>query len=297
MVDRTLLTALFLHVSEQAATCLVVPLLCDKTTLSAVSSQEMRTVGFTDLDGKLVVSALPPQHPGGGVAGSRSSMPNKRQLSSRLASSFRATRLVSGGGGRATKDSAAIPGAEGPGGAENVPSPKNPASSAPAPVHGSGSGRSLDIVEAATAAAAAAATTKATVTPTARPPLGRPSLGRAAFAPFSRPPRTATAVQSKVDSSGNGGGGRRQVQRHHARGGFSARWVAAGRARRREASGGGDCSRASGRGGAAAWGIGSRRAYVSSPASPASPTMIGRARLMSSPFASAAAEQRAFSLR
>ncbi|CAN0008980.1 unnamed protein product, partial [Scytosiphon promiscuus] len=61
--------------------------------------EEMRITGFTDLDGKVIVKALPPQHPGAGVPGggggaARGKLPtsHKRQLSSRLVSSFRGTR-------------------------------------------------------------------------------------------------------------------------------------------------------------------------------------------------------------
>lgn len=58
----------------------------------------MRTVGFTDLDGKIIVSALPPQHPGGAGGGGRSSMAKKQQLATKLVSSFRTARLATAGG-------------------------------------------------------------------------------------------------------------------------------------------------------------------------------------------------------
>lgn len=261
----------------------------------------MRTVGFTDLDGKLVVSALPPQHPGGraggivsalppqhpgGAAGGSSSLTaNKRQFSSRLASSLRATRLVSGGGGSgAGKDSAAVA-AEGAGGAENVPPSGRTSSRAAARSLGSKSGLSvgsiggcsLDIVEAATAAAAAAATTQVPATPTARPPLGRRNFSRPTFSSSSRPWRT---VHSNIDSSS---GGVKEQHHPHVLGRISARWVAAGRARRRNS-----------RGGARSAVI--RGGLRSSPSTPAPPMMTGPGESRSAPFA-AASERRAFSLR
>ena len=249
----------------------------------------MRTVGFTDLDGNLVVSALPPQHPGGGAGGKGSSTANKRQLSWRLPSSFRAARQVTGGGnGGGNGDGNG--GGHGGGGTENVPPAKKTASAGP--TRGVGSA-SLDIVEAATAAAAAAATTKAAPTPTVRPPLGRRNWGRPGLKSSSRPPRV---VHSSSDSnSGDGGGDGSKIQ--DVLGGFSARWVAVGRARRRDAAGGG-CGGSNGRGGAGC--AKNRGGFVSSPASPASPITLGPGGSWPSPFAAAAAaahQQRAFSMR
>lgn len=272
--------------------------------------QEMRTTGFKDLDGKVIVSALPPQHPGaggsgggGGAAGrGKPSVSHKRQLSSRLAASFRARGAGRGGGvgqdGEEEMEATTAAATPTRGGADSTSPKKDSLSRKTSPAtarslsmtsglssNGSGSGLSsgpsFDTAETSSGEGSTFSTGSA------KPPLGRRSLGRPTpvSSSSSRPPRT---VHQPCGGSSTDTCQLKQQQQHnhhhhqHSLGAFSARWAGASRARK--TAGGG------------AMAGGCKNGLGSSPASPVKGRMCNGSR-SATPFSAAATSRRAFSLR
>ncbi|CAM9308172.1 unnamed protein product [Ectocarpus sp. 12 AP-2014] len=196
-----------------------------------MNTEEMRMVGFTDLDGNVIVGSLASQQQqqqpswegGRGMRGSSSSMASKRHLSSRLVSSIKGLGSSGGGsgmggwgGGEGAEMASASTASRGGGvrgGSENSPPPptKTPFAATSRMLSSSSSSRSGglstgscgDIVR-ATKTVENATTHAPPTTTTDRFPLG----GRRNFGlPALRSSSATSSSSSSSSSSRDGGGG------------------------------------------------------------------------------------------
>ncbi|CAM9187510.1 unnamed protein product [Ectocarpus sp. 13 AM-2016] len=192
-----------------------------------MNTEEMRMVGFTDLDGNVIVGPLASQQQqqpswegGRGMKGSSSSMASKRHLSSRLVSSIKGlgsnggvSGMTGWGGGEGAEMASASTASRGGGvrgGSENSPPPSTQtpfaatsrmlSSSSSSRSGGLSTGSCGDVVR-ATKTVENATTHAPPTTTTDRFPLGgRRNFGLSAL-------RSSSATSSSSSSSRDGGGG------------------------------------------------------------------------------------------